>query len=96
MMYLMEHVFWGTVEADSDRKIERSLRRIPQYAPGCHVFDLAYGHQSFPRMRGYLVQAVREVQPLVPRKGWFRVYASHADGTTIDGHKYLIQAPLPN
>ena len=42
------HVFWGTVEGESDAKIERSLRRIPMYSPGRHVFDLAYGRLSFP------------------------------------------------
>ena len=68
---LAERSAGETVEGDSSSKIERSLRRIPNNALGCHVFDLAYDRRSVPNMGRYLAQAIREVQPLWPVKGWY-------------------------
>ena len=50
-------------------------QRLPDYVPGCPAFALKYGSLSFPEQRKFLAQAIREVQPILPRKGYHRGYA---------------------
>ena len=41
-------------------------------------------------MRGHLVDAIREVRPILPKKGWHKYFTTHADGVSIDRSKWLV------
>ena len=43
-------------------------------------------------MRQHLVDAIREMRPILPRKGWYRYYAIYGDGVSIDRSKWLVAA----
>lgn len=84
------HVFWGTVENDSDWKISRTVRRVANYAPGCKAFALSYGRTYVSTIRAFLVKAIDELLPVLPRRGYYKGYTVMADGVSIGGKKLLV------